>query len=283
MKSIHHVFSILILVALVSAGCGKELEQRVKALEQEKAALQADSTEKAKALEDIISSMSEIQTSINSISDKQNNVRMEKNDVEQKGGASAKEMKTTILSNLGEIDKTLAENKQKIAALNQKVKSYKGKIAGLEKMVANLNETVANKEREVVTLKQEVARLNIEVVNLTTSNQEKDTKLRTAYYLIGTDDDLDKKGVYKNKGGMLGIGRTAVLSDNLDLSLFTKVDVASTAEISIPKNRSGVKVLSNHPSSSYELESVGDKNTKLKIKDADAFWQKSKALVVMLD
>lgn len=276
---------IIVIVALALNACSnKEAEEKIKLLEKEKAELLSQSEEKEKFVAEVIASLSEIQTSVNSIGDNQNRISIITNDVEKQGIEGAKEKKNQIISDLTAIDKKLAENKKAINSLSKKVKDYKGKVEGLEKLVSNLQQTLEIKEREIATLKQEVARLNIEVASLQTTVEEKDKALKTAYYIVGTDEELDQKGIYKNKGGFIGIGRTAVLSDNLDLTQFKKIDVESTRDIQIQKKSDGteVKVLTTHPKESYELLSVG-KTATLRIKDAQKFWEKSKALVVMLD
>lgn len=281
MKNAHIIIAFTLLL---SACSNKEVEEKIKQLEKEKAELIAQSEEKEKFVAEVIGSLSEIQNSVNAIGDNQNRITIITNDVEKQSAGAVKEKKNQIISDLTVIDKKLAENKKAIAALSKKVKSYKGKVEGLEKLVSNLQQTVEIKEREIVALKQEVARLNIEVASLQTTVEEKDKALKTAYYIVGTDEELDQKGIYKNKGGFVGIGRTAVLSDNLDLTQFKKIDVESTRDIQIQKKSEGmeIKILSTHPKESYEIISVG-KSATLRIKDVQKFWEKSKALVVMLD
>lgn len=276
---------IIFIVALALNACSnKEAEEKIKQLEKEKAELLAQSEEKEKFVAEVIESLNEIQVSVNAIGDNQNRITVISSDLEKQSGASAKEKKNQIISDLTIIDKKLAENKKAVNSLAKKVKDYQGKVEGLEKLVANLQQTIEIKEREVVALKQEVARLNIEIASLQTTVEEKDKALKTAYYIVGTDEELDQKGIYKNKGGFIGIGRTAVLSDNLDLTQFKKIDIELTRDIQIQKKSEGmeIKVLTTHPKESYDVLNVG-KTATLRIKDAQKFWENSKALVVMLD
>ena len=43
------------------------------------------------------------------------------------------------------------------------------------------------------------------------------------------------------------------------------------------------KIVTNHPSDSYEIESEGDVTERIIIKDAAAFWSSSKYLVVVVE
>ncbi|MCS6989349.1 MAG: hypothetical protein NZM06_07515 [Chloroherpetonaceae bacterium] len=278
------LFAIALVGLFLNACSNKEAEEKIKRLEQEKAELLAQSAEKEKFIAEALESLSEIQASVNAIGDNQSRITIAASDLEKQGSASVKERKNQILSDLGAIDQKLADNKKAIASLSKKVKDYQGKVAGLEKLVANLQQTLEIKEREIVALKQEIAKLNIEVASLQTTVEEKDKALKTAYYIVGTDEELDRLGIYKNKGGFIGIGRTAVLSDDLDLSKFKKIDIEATKDIQIQRKDEGteIKVLSSHPKESYEVLAVG-KSATLRIKDPRKFWEKSKALVVMLD
>ncbi len=279
-----HALILTAVVFALNACSNKEAEEKIKQLEKEKAELLAQSEEKEKFIAEVIESFSEIQTSVNAIRDDQNRISIISSELEKQGGANIKEKKNQILSDLTLIDQKLAESKKAVNLLIRKVKDYKGKVEGLEKLVANLQQTIEIKEREIIALKQEVARLNIEVASLQTAVEEKDKALKTAYYIIGTDEELDQKGIYKNKGGFIGIGRTAVLSDELDLTHFKKIDIESTRNIQIQKKNDDteIRVLSTHPKESYEILSVG-KTATLRIKDTQKFWEKSKALVVMLE
>lgn len=276
---------VVVWLALVLNGCAnKEAEEKIKRLEQEKAELLAQSEEKEKFVAEVLESLSEIQANVNAIGDNQSRIALATSDLEKQGSASVKERKNQILSDLSAIDKRLADNKKAIASLSKKVNEYQGKVAGLEKLVSNLQQTLEIKEREIRALKQEVAKLNIEVASLQSAVEEKDKALKTAYYIVGTDEELDRLGIYKNKGGFIGIGRTAVLSDELDLSKFKKIDIETTKDIQIQRKDEGaeIKVLSTHPKESYEILAIG-KSATLRIKDPQKFWEKSKALVVMLD
>lgn len=90
----------------------------------------------------------------------------------------------------------------------------------------------------------------------------------TAYYVIGTNNELRKYSVVKED---------EILAD-FNKELFTKIDIRKTIEISILSKR--VKILSNHPSTSYKF--IGDKKIiqSLQILDYKAFWSNSKYLVI---
>jgi uncharacterized coiled-coil protein SlyX len=172
------------------------------------------------------------------------------------------------------------------------------KNAELEKAIADLNNRLTQKESELTALNAQLASLNTQVVQLQTSVgtltadnaakaqdiQDKTTALHTAYYVIGKSGELKDAKVIDKKGGLLGIGKTAELSPNVDNSKFTRIDYTQTA--TIPVNCDGMQIITSHPSDSYTLEKDEKKKNRVLniiITNPDKFWSASKYLVVLKD
>ena len=110
---------------------------------------------------------------------------------------------------------------------------------------------------------------------------DQEDELNTAYYCYGSAKELKEQGVISKKGGFIGIGKTAKLSDNFNKEYFTKVDVSIINHIDIISKK--VKVVTNHPSESYKIEGENGSVEKLVILDSDAFWSASKYLVMVVE
>jgi len=82
--------------------------------------------------------------------------------------------------------------------------------------------------------------------------------------------------------GFLGLikGGGKILMD-FNRALFTKVDITAITEI--PLQNKKIKILSNHPTSSYKLSMDGKIVKAIVITDMKAFWSNTKYLVVQLD
>lgn len=94
--------------------------------------------------------------------------------------------------------------------------------------------------------------------------------LNNGYVLIGSKDDLRRKGILKN-------GR--VISDAaLDRSKFFQVDIRKWHEISFRAKKP--RILTNMPASSYSLTTSGDGNFTLSITDPSDFWRISNYLII---
>ncbi len=279
----------VILLAGLLFGCSKELEDKILRLEKEKAQIQAENDEKKRQIDDILAAMSEIQESLNAVRETQAVVTKTASDVEVRQKENNQAMKTQIISGIRDMETAIAENRRKMEELQQKLKGYQGKIKSLERMAKSLQESIAQKDKEIAMLKEEVTRLNIQVATLTSSVQEKEgiiqeqeRTLRSAYYIVDTENNLKEKGILEYKGGIIGIGSTITTTQDFDASKFKKIDINEAKEISIPRNIHQIRVLTTHSTSSYELSVVTEKESVLKIKDPQAFWEKSKFLVVMM-
>ena len=105
-------------------------------------------------------------------------------------------------------------------------------------------------------------------------------ELQKAYYVIGEMKELQEKNIINSQGGMLGMGKTQKMSDNIDNSTFKQIDCVNTT--TIPVNCKKPKMLTTHPYNSYLLDK--DKSgyvTNLEITNPEKFWSISKYLVIV--
>ncbi len=237
------------------------------------------------SLTDFVASFDEVERNLDSIAVKQNIV--------SKSTENATEFKTSskdhINAQIAAINDLMDQNRKKLASLNAKLKSVNGKNAQLQKMIQTLNEQLTQKDKELAELNEKLAGLNAQVTLLQTSvetlNQnvsEKTTALHTAYYVIGKQKDLEAAKIIDRTGGLLGIGKTTKLSSNVDNSKFTRVDYTQMG--SIPVDSKKIKIVTTHPSGSYNLDKDGKDVVKsILITDPEKFWSASKYLVVVKD
>ncbi|MDB4534467.1 hypothetical protein N9242_06290, partial [Vicingaceae bacterium] len=110
---------------------------------------------------------------------------------------------------------------------------------------------------------------------------DQEDELNTAYYCYGSAKELEGQGVVSKKGGFIGIGKTAKLSDDFNKEYFTKVDISIINHIDLMSKK--VKIVTNHPSDSYKIEGEDGSAEKLVILDSEAFWSASKYLVMVVE
>lgn len=244
------------------------------------------------SIDSFLTSFNEIERNLNDITKKQHAIYFT---TDKAGKEFRIDQKERINAEIAEINRLMKENSKTIEDLEKKLKRARGKYTTLEKTIVTLNEQLVQKNAELEQLNEKLNSLNIQVAQLQTkidtlsrenfaqnqSINEKIETLHTAYYVVGKSKELQESKLIDKKGGLLGIGRTAKLSDNIDNDKFTKIDYTKTT--SIPVNSVGVKIITTHPTDSYTLDKDSENGKMVKnivITDPEKFWSASKYLVV---
>ena len=204
------------------------------------------------------------------------------------------------LRNIERFQMVLNHQKERIRALQSQLEDSP-QDANLAGIVMHLKEQLRIKDEQIATLKQELSKKDVDISKLrgmvesqrvkineqteaiarlgkTNKAQEvalsnQDKYLNTCYVLIGTKDDLKRKGIIKGK---------KLLSDGaLDKSKFAKVDIREFKEISFEAKRP--RILTNIPSSAYSLTTTSKRQFTLCITNPTAFWSISNFLIIQTD
>lgn len=282
-------FLIAIAIVVVAASCGNK--QEVDKLKAENQKLSQLVSVKDTTLNNIFMSLSEVEENLEAVKQKQNIIS-----VTTKQGELSRDVKDRIKDDIAQINELLEKNKQTIANLQGTAKRLKAanlKIDGLEKMIAELTRQNGEKDAEIASLKEQLTKLNFQLAELNTRVDTLTTRkqaleenvtartneLNTAYFVIGSQKELEQKGIINRSGGFIGIGKTATVNANINLDAFTKIDIRTFQGIEI--GHKNVKILSTHPSDSYNLK-VDSKNfcSGIEITNSKKFWQSSKYLVI---
>jgi len=257
-----------------------------------RAAMERDSLlkvidERELSVNEFISSFNEVEKNLNEVSRKQNIILSSSG----KGDLKASK-KERINAEIKAINDLMDANTKALKQLKTKLNSSNTKNVQLEKTVENLNNQLNLKYFELADLNEklnilhaQVAQLQILVDTLYNQNMAQNetinnqtAELRTAYYIVGKSNDLETFELIDKKGGLLGFGETAQLSNNLDKSMFTKIDYNETTII--PVNSKGIKIITTHPTGSFSLNKTGRMVNSIVISDPGKFWSASKYLVV---
>ncbi|MEO8147535.1 MAG: hypothetical protein ABI723_07860 [Bacteroidia bacterium] len=282
---------IVAAIALTMIYSCKNYEPDYNKASSERDSLSQVLSKQEESMNSFLQDFNEVEKNLDSVAHRQNIITQS---VIGKSELS-KTAKDRINDNIAAINQLMDDNRKKIADLNRKLKSSGNKVAQFEKMVSGLNDQLASKDAELVDLNTkldglnlEVQRLSISVDTLTAINSaQKSTidnqteQMHTAYYIMGTKKSLEDKKVIDRKGGILGMGKTSVLTGDFDNSKFTKIDY--TQVLSIPIDKSNAKVITSHPSDAFSLDKDKDKFTNLRITNPEKFWSQSKYLIVITD
>ncbi|MBP6532425.1 MAG: hypothetical protein KA285_04025 [Bacteroidia bacterium] len=282
------IFSLITLSAIGFTSCN---QQKSAETDPEKDSLIALLNERNESINDFVLTFNEVESNLDSVARKQQIITI----TSDKPGELKPNQKTRINNEIAAINELMDQNRKKLAELTRKLKNSSSKNAGLEKTIATLTSQIATKDAELVALNDKLNSMSVEIAELNTTNtilkeditvktqdiESKTTALHTAYYVVGKSKDLQESKIIDKKGGLLGIGKTTQLNSDFDNSKFTRIDYTQTGNISI---NSEIKIVTNHPSDSYTLE-TDEKNKDLVknivITNPEKFWSTSKYLVVV--
>lgn len=236
----------------------------------------------AASLDSFFRAMNDIQSNLDEIKKKEKIISKDTT------GGDVGGRKEQITNDIQSIYDMMVKNKQRLAAAKKSLKASNLQIASMQQTIDNLTSELSDKEYEITQLKDELEKMNLELSNLTMnvteSQQESDAKtavINTGYYAFGSSKELIKQGVLTKDGGFIGLGKSEKLSDNMNTTYFTKVDITTLTEI--PLGAKKAKLVTTHPAGSYKFEGADGKAEKLVITDATQFWSVSKYCVIVVE
>jgi len=255
--------------------------------------LETEMTEQERSNREVIRFVTQLEDNLAAIREREMGIVNVKNDP-----SLQQEDRVTLI--VAEIGTYFEENRNIIRRLEHQVKAREGRNAELLRLVALQKDALQAKEKQIERLLQQVADLNAQLnYTVSRSNEEmvaKETQLSQvrkvlhekekvtarAYYKSGSRKELIKKGIIAKDGGVLGIGKTITVSAKLNPQSFVPLDIRQTSEIPLGDTRKQ-KIITTHPSSSYQVVEASNGGTFLKITDPEKFWSVSRYLVVVVD
>lgn len=245
--------------------------------------------EREASLNEFISSFNEVERNLDSVAIKQQIISISTNMHSELKQNQKEKINNEIIA----INNLMEKNRIQLNDLTRKLKNSKNKNTQLEQTIKTLNNQLVQKYLELTNLNEMLSVLNKEVEKLKTTVDilefenavqseiiaEETEELQTAYYIVGTTKDLEEAKLIDKKGGLLGIGRTSKINENLDNKKFIRIDLTQTTVIDI--NSKTAKLISSHPSDSYTMEKDKKTTTKLVITDPEKFWSISRYLVIV--
>lgn len=209
--------------------------------------------------------------------------------------------KSDVKQNLARFQELLKKQELEISKLQSRLATSKDSTQSAVKLIARLKEQIALKNGQIEKLNEELDKKNVSIAELqkqvgaqrttiesqsatidelTDRNQKQtealarqDAMLNNGYVLIGTGNQLKELGVIK-KGKLVANGV-------LDRSRFRKIDIRNCREFTFEAKKP--RILTNMPSSTYELTTNGNKTFTLHIKQPSDFWKITRYLVIQTD
>lgn len=236
-------------------------------------------------INDMIATMNEIQSGFNEISAAENRVN-----VIQEGERSDKAEQ--IKENIKIIADRMQQNRELIKKLKGQLRDSDFKSVEFKRMITNMLRQLDEKDQQLQQLRTEletkdihiaeldetISELNDNINDLQAESESKTqtinsqvAQLNTAWFVFGTKHELKDQHILED-------GKLLQRSFNRDY--FTKIDIRVTNEIRLYSK--SAKILTTHPSGSYELTPDNNKQYVLKITNPQMFWSTSKYLVILV-
>ncbi len=305
---------LLIPVAAVSmlAACDPQASSKLKTLAHADS-LRTDSLISIKndLLNEVMSStqfVNDLNSEISKLKAKQN-VALATKLTSESDMAAIKEQRVAVMKRIQNIVARLDSSEAHVAALRKRASGLAtrdstlvAQVAEYEKTIADLRHTVdqqrADYEATIAKQTAQIAGLNSKVDTMTTENTrlmgeaktltdtvtQLTTVVNTAYYVIGTKDDLVKQGVLVEEGHrrfLLFGGRSLSPARELDPAKFTRIDRSKDKVINFPEGDFVIFTRQNPAYASPFASKDGAISGGLRIDQPERFWEASKFLIIV--
>jgi len=280
---------VFVIGAIVLTRNHKKSTEESTFLENQRLELAAQLSQRDSIINEWVLAFNEIESDIRKITARENMLSLQSMNPE-----ISNDKKQEILNEIQYIRDLIDQNKKKIASLNTRLQKSGVNIAGLQAQVDTLTANITMRDNDISALRMElvnrdfeIGELHREVDTMKTTLADKELliasqndQMNKAYVVSGTYRDLKEKGLLEREGGILGLGGKESLQENsLRDDLFTEVDITETR--TIPVNSRSAKLVTDHPTDSYELvKDESDMISYIEIKDPGSFWRISKYAVV---
>ncbi len=280
------------LFAVAVVGCNskeEELQKQLSQTESERATLQQNITERDKYFEDVMQTVNDIYTDLEKARVKEGKLVQRTEGVEGPAQFANADTRQKLLQNISDIGASLKENRKRIADLQTRVRSYHGQLAGLNTLIGNLKQTLLEREHSIADLESKVQGLEDTVAERSRTIAERDNvidtqqkKINTGFYVVGTRDELKKKGILTDEGGFLWglLGSTTVVAGGFDTSEFTPIDKTKDQMIAVQGKID--EVLPRRSPDAFATEQRDENHSEITIFSPDKFW-KNNYLVIVTD
>jgi hypothetical protein len=180
--------------------------------------------------------------------------------------------------------KATANQLAKMEGVNNDLKQQNAaqatKIEEDAQMISDLGATIERQRTQIAELETRLDSLGTEVKTLGARHYK-------AYYVIGTEDELKKKGVIAKEGGanllLFRPGRTLVPSRVLNPEAFTSIDQREVQMIPVPDSTTRYRIVSRQSLDDADVawRDAASFKGNLRITKPEEFWAPSRFLIIV--
>ena len=195
-----------------------------------------------------------------------------------------------------ESEERLAQSRRRVSQLSTSGATQSAQMVAFDSTLRQFQVIMDNQKGEIVALMEQVnilssenaalretnTRLASDIDTLSAERAALTAEQNTVYWVAGKKDDLIRRGIVVQRGGMLGIGKTQVLARTLDASDFTAIDRSQETELELPNPSKMYRMISaNDVAGLDSTQRSGRFKGSVKIQAPAVFWRPSKFLVLI--
>lgn len=285
--------AIMVVIAVYELYLIRQKTDQLTQMETQNFNLSENIQDRDSVINDFVSTFNEIDENLTFIHQRRNQLTLE----------ASKEInsnrKSEILADIRLMDSMLVASSKHIEELEKRLKDSGVRMRSFENRIASLNQTITQNTAEMEELRRVVEEKDFQIAELSTRldqyqteldvkneelyNKEMDIletnrQMNTAYYALGSYKELKEQGIVDRTGGLLGIGSTKTIQQNLQNEYFTPLDIREIKTIPIASK--SAKIITEHPDDSYELIMEDGLISALVIEKPEEFWKISKYAVI---
>jgi len=191
-----------------------------------------------------------------------------------------------ITARVREIEPKLQQSELRLRELTTLSDSLRNEVAAT---MQNLQGVIDTQKETIAALTDQVEKLSAENLALKDTIDNMATEANTVYYVIGTKEELEQKGVIKEEGGARFLfvlwksGKTLVPNRYLDAGVFTPADRRHLAELPLPASGREYRIVSRQDVTALDTPPTdnGKITGRVRIADSARFWANSKYLIIV--
>lgn len=287
------IFAICLILVLQSCDSGvkKELEKKLDAVIKQRDELHIQLVQRNNYIKTITHLLEEINKKIFEISQEHLIILEEVETTEIDQPSTLYGIGGSILDKIDSINKKLITSHTKLDSLENILKSNPEYTSEYKISTEYLRNIVYKQQEQIRYLKIKIHEQSLEIEELKQTVETKDLtieqknieiieslrKINTRYIIIGTSDFLESNNIISYEGGIIGIFTTTIISPNIDVSYFDKLQVDS---VKIEFYGKVDEIIPERSEYCYKTDTYNGK-TILYILDKDKFWFDKKCVIVI--
>ncbi len=198
-----------------------------------------------------------------------------------------------IATRLNQTEGQLRQSERRLRSLTSVSDSLRttlqATIANYDTIVATQRDQLMSFAAQIDTLKGQNTALTATNLALTDTVNDLSLRENTVYYVIGTKDELSRRGIVQETGGSRFLfvfwksGKSLQPSRALDPSAFTAIDKRQVTSIQLPDSSKTYRIASRQDLSSLATAPDGDGKIygSVQIAAPERFWAASKYLIIV--